>query len=202
MITIIDYGSGNLRSVSKALDHLGVRNEVTTDPGRVERAERVLLPGVGAFGACVDAVREQGFEEAIQNFLQTERPFIGICVGLQILFETSEESPEARGLGIFKGGVPRFPQGLTIPHMGWNSLERNGHESRILRDIPDEAYVYFVHSYHAEPTGEDAGAVVARSDYGVKFAAVLERDHVFATQFHPEKSQTWGLKLLKNFSEL
>lgn len=202
MIAIADYGSGNLRSVSKALDHLGLANCVTDDPRVFERADRAILPGVGHFGTCVEGVRRRGFEPAVQAFLQTGRPFLGICVGMQILVETSEESPATPGLGIVRGDCPRFRPGLKIPHMGWNQVELNGRESRLLQGIPDESYFYFVHSYFIEPTGDDAASVVGVCEYGRKFAACIERDNLFATQFHPEKSQKWGLRVLENFARL
>ncbi len=200
MLTIIDYGSGNLRSVSKALEHLGVENQVSRDPKDVETADRVILPGVGAFGACVDGVRAGGFEPAIQAFVDSGRPFLGICVGMQIIAESSEETPEAKGLGLIRGTCPRFTKAAKIPHMGWNNLSRRQAGSRLLADIPADAYFYFVHSYFVRP--EDGEHVVGESDYEEPFAAVYERDNVFATQFHPEKSQRWGLKLLENFSKL
>lgn len=201
LITIIDYGSGNLRSVSKALEHLNVPNRISRDPADVVRADRVILPGVGAFGACVDGVRGGGFEPAIHEFVASGRPFMGICVGMQIIADSSEETPGSRGLGLIHGHCPRFTKAAKIPHMGWNTLSRSG-KSRLLEGIPDSAYFYFVHSYFVRPESGDAVHVVGESDYEEPFAAVFERDNVFATQFHPEKSQQWGLKLLDNFSRL
>ncbi len=201
MIAIVDYGMGNLRSVSKALDHLGAPNKITSDPREIETADRLILPGVGAFGECVRGVRSRGLESAIQNFVATGRPFLGICVGMQILAETSEESPDERGLGLVKGSVPKFKPGLKIPHMGWNTIRReNG--SALFRGIPDDPHFYFVHSYYVRPQGKDAGTIAAVCDYGETFPAAIEKRNIFATQFHPEKSQTWGLKLLRNFAEL
>lgn len=200
MIAIVDYGAGNLRSVSKALDHLGVANRITDDPAAVESADRLILPGVGAFGACVQGVRDRGFEAAIHSFVATGRPFLGICVGMQILLETSEESPETPGLGVLHGGTPRFKGDLKIPHIGWNQVIRNGARATLFEGIPESAYFYFVHSYYVEPSGADASAVVGRAEYGCSFAAALEKGNVFATQFHPEKSQKWGLKFLENFA--
>lgn len=202
MISIIDYGSGNLRSVSKALDHLGVANRVTANPSDIEKSDRVLLPGVGAFGACVDGVRASGFEDPIRAFIETGRPFLGICVGMQILMERSEESPDAKGLGIFEGSVDRFQPGLKIPHMGWNEVETNGSQPALLKGIAPSSYFYFVHSFFVRPTGKDAQTVVGKTEYGETFASVIERENVFATQFHPEKSQACGLKLLENFSKI
>lgn len=200
MIAIVDYGAGNLRSVSKALDHLGVANRITDDPASIKEADRLILPGVGAFGACVQGVRDRGFEPAIHNFVATGRPFLGICVGMQILLETSEESPETPGLGVLRGSTPRFKGDLKIPHIGWNQVIRNGARATLFKGIPDSAYFYFVHSYYVLPSGADADAVVGRAEYGCSFAAALEKGNVFATQFHPEKSQKWGLKFLENFA--
>lgn len=202
MLTIIDYGSGNLRSVSKALEHLNVRNRISTDPADLASSDRVILPGVGAFGACVDGVREGGFEPAIQDFVRSGRPFLGICVGMQIIAEGSDETPDARGLGLIHGHCPRFSKARKIPHMGWNVLTQRNGNSRLLRHIPDGAHFYFVHSYFVRPDAEDEPHIVGMSDYEEPFAAVYEKDNVFATQFHPEKSQHWGLQLLKNFSEV
>ncbi|MBI3736185.1 bifunctional hydroxymethylpyrimidine kinase/phosphomethylpyrimidine kinase [Candidatus Sumerlaeota bacterium] len=199
MIIIVDYGMGNLRSVNKALDHLGIANKISSDARDIEKADRLILPGVGAFGECVRGVRSRGLERPILDYVATGRPFLGICVGMQILAETSEESPEERGLGIIAGSVPRFKGGLKIPHMGWNNL-RSRADSRLFKDIPEDSYFYFVHSFFVRPEGKDGGAVCATCEYGETFPAAIERDNIFATQFHPEKSQTWGLKLLGNFS--
>ena len=198
----MDYGSGNLRSVSKALDHLGVANRVSDDPRDVEKSDHVILPGVGAFGPCVDGVRDHGFEEPLRNFVASGRPFLGICVGMQILGETSEESPETPGLGLIRGGCLRIDTKLKIPHMGWNSVAVNGSEPTLFQGIPDGAYFYFVHSYHLRPQGDDAEGVVGTCQYGESFAAAFQKENIFATQFHPEKSQRWGLKLLENFTAL
>jgi len=202
MITIIDYGSGNLRSVSKALEHLGVANRISGDPRDVESADRVILPGVGAFGACVDGVRQGGFEPAIQHFVASGRPFLGICVGMQIIADSGEETPGVAGLGLIHGNCPRFTKDAKIPHMGWNNLMRRGRPSRLLGDIPDNSYFYFVHSYFVRPVAGEEPNVVGLAEYEEPFAAVYEKDNVFATQFHPEKSQQWGLRLLENFSRL
>ena len=202
MINIIDYGSGNLRSVSKAFDHLGFPNRISADPRDLENCQRAVLPGVGAFGACVQGVRQRGFEKPIREFLATGKPFLGICVGMQILVETSEESPEAPGLGIIKGSSPKFAGGLKTPQIGWNRVERDGHAPRLLAGVPDGAYCYFVHSYSVRPSGADAEGIAATAEYGERFPAVYERGNLMATQFHPEKSQRWGLQLLKNFASL
>jgi glutamine amidotransferase len=202
MLTIIDYGSGNLRSVSKALEHLGVSNRVSSEPRDIDTADRVILPGVGAFGACVDGVRRGGFEPAIHDFVASGRPFLGICVGMQIIADSGDESPGSRGLGLIRGHCPRFTRAAKVPHMGWNNLSRRRGGSRLLAGIPEDAYFYFVHSYFVRPSMDDEPNVVGASDYEEPFAAVFERDNVYATQFHPEKSQQWGLKLLDNFSRI
>ncbi len=201
MIAIVDYGMGNLRSVSKALDHLGASNRITSNAAEITSADRLILPGVGAFGECVRGVRSRGLEEPILKFIGTGRPFLGICVGMQILAQTSEESPEERGLGVIEGSVPKFSHAKKIPHMGWNNVNLlNG--SKLFGGIPAESFFYFVHSFFVRPEGNDASVSSAMCDYGEPFTAALERDNVFATQFHPEKSQRWGLKLLDNFSRI
>jgi imidazole glycerol-phosphate synthase subunit HisH len=202
LINIIDYGSGNLRSVSKALEHLGAPNRISSDPADVASADRVILPGVGAFGACVESVRAGGFVPAIESFVASGRPFLGICVGMQIIAESGDESPGIPGLGMIEGRCPRFSRAAKIPHMGWNTVTRRGAASRLLAGIPDGAYFYFVHSYFVRADSAGEACVVGWSDYEEPFAAVYERDNVFATQFHPEKSQEWGLKLLQNFATL
>lgn len=202
MIAVVDYGMGNLRSVSKALDAIGAANEVTDAPGRIAAADRLILPGVGAFGECVRGLRARGLEPAVRAFVATGRPFLGICVGMQILAETSEESPEERGLGIVKGSVPRFRPGPKIPHMGWNDVRVVAEDEPLFRGIPQGAYFYFVHSYFVRPDGEDAACATATCEYGETFAAALRKGNVAATQFHPEKSQKHGLKLLENFSRM
>jgi imidazole glycerol-phosphate synthase subunit HisH len=202
VINIIDYGSGNLRSVSKALEHIGASNRVSTDPRDIESADRVILPGVGAFGACVESVRTGGFAPAIDAFVASGRPFLGICVGMQIIADAGEESPGVPGLGLIKGRCPRFTKAAKIPHMGWNTVKQRGTPSRLLAGIPDAAYFYFVHSFFVRAEATDEPCVIGWSDYEEPFAAVYERDNVFATQFHPEKSQEWGLKLLQNFATL
>ena len=199
---MVDYGAGNLRSVEKALLRSELDVRVTGDPAVVRGADGVVLPGVGAFGACVEGVRRPGFDRAVRDFLGTGRPFLGICIGMQILVETSEEDPEVPGLGIIQGRSPRFRTDLKVPHMGWNRVRLNGGDSALFRGIPDESYFYFVHSYYVEPEGKDASTVIGTCEYAVRFAAALERKNLFATQFHPEKSQKWGLKLLENFASL
>lgn len=201
MTAIIDYGAGNLHSVKNALDFLGEENVITSDPDVIRNADKVILPGVGAFGDAMSCLRSSGLEEAVCEVANSGKPFLGICLGLQLLFETSEETEGVRGLGIFKGSVVRIPdaEGLKIPHMGWNSLELPK-KSKILKDIGDEPFVYFVHSYYIKP--DDENDISAYTTYGSRLGVAVERGNVFATQFHPEKSGDTGMKILKNFIAL
>ena len=203
MIALLDYGSGNLRSVEKALLKVGADVRVTTSPKGMKDARAVVLPGVGAFDDCITAMRRQELLEGVKDFIRTGRPFLGICVGYQALFEKSEEFNScAAGLGIFAGKVVRFPNqpGLKVPQIGWNQLQIVRPECPLYRGIQDGSYVYFVHSFFPQP--EDGSIVATRTDYGGNFASSIWRGNVFATQFHPEKSQTVGLALLRNFVEL
>jgi glutamine amidotransferase len=196
MIALIDYGSGNVRSVFNALRQHGADVKLTADRGEIAGAERVVLPGVGAFGDCVRGLKERGLWEVMREALQDERPFLGICVGYQMLFEESEESPGVRGFGFFSGRVRRFSTpGLKVPQIGWNSLDLVRHP--LWDGLPANPHVYFVHSYFPEPG--DAGVVIARSNYGETFAAAAARGSVAGVQFHPEKSQAVGLRILGNF---
>ena len=199
MITIIDYGMGNLRSVQKAFESLGARAIVTDSATTVRRAQQLVLPGVGAFGDAMQELHRRKLVEPILERIKAGTPFLGLCLGLQLLFERSEESPGVRGLGVLRGRVrrlPRRPASLKIPHMGWNQLKRvNG--CPLLRGVEDGAFVYFVHSYYAAPADEQI--VAATTTYGASFPSVISRGHVAATQFHPEKSQRIGLTMLKNF---
>lgn len=206
MITIIDYGMGNLRSVQKGFERLGFTAKVTSDPEEVERASKLVLPGVGAFRDCMNNLRSGGFVEPIKRHIDSGRPFLGICLGLQLLFTESEEFGRHQGLGIIPGRVVRFPtdmrQGgeeLKVPHMGWNQIEHGGN-LRLFEGIPSGAHFYFVHSYYPELA--DATLATATCTYGVPFPAAVERGALFATQFHPEKSQRWGLRLLQNFAAI
>ena len=201
MIAIIDYDAGNIKSVAKALISLGEKPLVTRSGEDILRADRVILPGVGSFGDCMDSLHKFGLVDVIRKVAESGTPFLGICLGLQLLFESSEESPGVEGLGILKGKILRIPAGpgLKIPHMGWNSLHLTG-DGRLFRDIPEESYVYFVHSYYLK--AEDEDIVKATTEYGVTIHASVERGNVFATQFHPEKSSDIGLKILKNFLEV
>ncbi len=200
MIALLDYGSGNLRSVHKALLKVGADVRVTQTPDGMRGASAVVLPGVGAFDDCINALRKQELLEASREFIQTGKPFLGICVGYQALFEKSEEFNScAAGLGIFGGKVVRFAEqpGLKIPQIGWNQIEVTRPDCPLYRGIKSGSYVYFVHSFYPQPV--DAGIVATRTTYGEPFASSVWRDNVYATQFHPEKSQTVGLQLLKNF---
>ena len=199
-ITIIDYGMGNLHSAAKALEKVGAQVTVTRDPELVRQADKVILPGVGAFGDCMKNLNERGLAPVIHEVIAAGKPFLGICVGLQMLFEGSEEDPGVAGLGIFKGLVRKImAPGLKIPHMGWNNLEYRT-SSSLFQGLPPAAYVYFVHSYHAVPT--DESCITAVTDYGGQVTAAVGRGLVQAVQFHPEKSSAVGLKILANFKEM
>ncbi|MBI3881389.1 MAG: imidazole glycerol phosphate synthase subunit HisH [Verrucomicrobia bacterium] len=203
MIALLDYDSGNLRSVEKALLKVGADVRVTRRPEGMADARAVVLPGVGAFDDCLNALRKQELLAGVKEFIQTGKPFLGICVGYQALFEKSEEFNScAAGLGVFGGKVVRFTErpGLKIPQIGWNQLEVTRADCPLYRGIASGSYVYFVHSFYPQPA--DAGIVATRTDYGDQFASSVWKDNVFATQFHPEKSQDVGLRLLKNFVEL
>ena len=201
MIAIVDYDAGNIKSVEKALKFLGQDALVTGDGEKILNADKVILPGVGAFGDAMGRLRSTGLDGILHKVAEKGTPFLGICLGLQLLFERSDEAPGVEGLGILKGEILRIPdrEGLKIPHMGWNSLhlENNG---RLFRGIEENAYVYFVHSYYLK--AENEAIVKASTEYGVHIHASVEKDNVFACQFHPEKSSDVGLKILKNFVEL
>ena len=201
MIAIIDYGAGNIRSVEKALMHIGCEVEVTQDPSILMKADGAVLPGVGSFGDAMHELRGRELEAPIKAFVASGKPFLGICLGLQILFESSEESPGVSGLSLLKGKVLRIPAapGLKIPHIGWNSLHLQNH-GRLFQNVPMDAYVYFVHSYYLQAKHEEI--VKATTEYGVTIHASVEQDNIFACQFHPEKSSSVGLKILKNFASL
>lgn len=201
MIAIVDYDAGNIKSVEKAMHYLGQEVEITRDRDKILSADKVILPGVGAFGDAMGKIRQYGLDDVIRQVVEKGTPFLGICLGLQLLFDESEESPGVPGLGILKGKIRRIPggEGLKIPHMGWNTLELRGN-GRLFKGIPDEPYVYFVHSYYLE--AEDEDIVKAVTYYGTKIHASVEKGNVFACQFHPEKSSSTGLAMLKNFVEL
>jgi len=206
MITIIDYQMGNLRSVQKALEFVGAEATVSSDPHEIAAAEKLVLPGVGAFRDAIDELRRRDLESPIRDFVASGRPLLGICLGLQLLFETGYEGGTHRGLGIFAGEVVRFqgprfagPDALKVPHMGWNSVTKKS-ACPLLDELRDGAHFYFVHSYHVQPA--DPSVMALTCDYGGDFCAMAWRDNVYATQFHPEKSQADGLKLLRHFAEL
>jgi glutamine amidotransferase len=197
-VAMIDYGSGNLRSVEKALQHSGAEVFRAESPEALAACAAVVLPGVGSFGDCARSLEERGLTEPLRAWLAADRPYLGICLGYQILFEASEESPEARGLAHWRGRVVKFPErpGLKVPHMGWNSLELRAREP-MFAGLPDPAFVYFVHSYYPQP--DDMDLITAACTHGVPFAAGCRRGNIRGVQFHPEKSQTTGLRMLENF---
>ncbi len=194
MISILDYGAGNLRSVENTLSAIGAEYELVRDADRLRRAVKIILPGVGHFGQMMRALDEMNVRAALIEKIRAEVPFLGICLGLQALFESSAEAPEARGLGLFAGRIEKFRGDARVPHMGWNSLERT-RESRLLEGTGEAPYVYFANSFYAPAVPEAS----ATCDYGVRFTAVLEHKNVHAVQFHPEKSGPIGLKIVSNF---
>ncbi len=199
MIALIDYGSGNIRSVHNALLHEGAEVALVSDAAKLRSADAVVLPGVGAFGDCVNGLRQRGLWAPLEEWLGSGKPFLGICVGYQLLFEESEETPGARGFGFFKGKVKKFATpGLKVPQIGWNNLELTAPAHRLWAGLPEDPHVYFVHSYYPEP--EEDSIVTARCTYGERFAASAARENVAAVQFHPEKSQAVGLGILRNFA--
>ena len=201
MIGIIDYDAGNIKSVEKALQYLGQETVVSRDPQVLLKADKVILPGVGSFGDAMENLNKYGLVPVIHEIVEKGTPFLGICLGLQLLFESSDETPGVEGLGILKGKILRIPPspGIKIPHMGWNSIQINP-ASRLLKGIEEGAYVYFVHSYYLQ--AENEADVAATTDYVVNIHAAAEHENIFATQFHPEKSGEIGLRILKNFIEL
>jgi len=195
MITIIDYGAGNLRSITNACKFIGYDVNLIPEPGNLDDAEKIILPGVGNFGDAMEKLIP--FKKILLEKVRDNVPFLGICLGIQVIMEKSEESPGVKGLGIFKGGCKKF-QGVKVPHMGWNNIKIKNKNTAILKNIKED-YFYFVHSYYPEPV--DGSIIAAATDYGLKFPSVIAEDNVFACQFHPEKSGNTGLKLLKNFLE-
>ena len=201
MIAIIDYDAGNIKSVEKALLSMGETPVLTRDPEVILQSDHIILPGVGSFGDAMENLNKFGLIDVIHEAINRKIPFLGICLGLQLLFESSEETPGVEGLGILKGRILRIPpsEGLKIPHMGWNSLHLQN-DGRLFRGIPEDTYVYFVHSYYLQ--AEDPQIVKAVTDYSTTIHASVEKDNVFACQFHPEKSSKYGLKILENFAKL
>lgn len=201
MVAIIDYGAGNLSSVKKALDYLGAESEITQDKSKILSASHVILPGVGSFGDAMNSMKERGLVETIKRAAVSGKPFLGICLGLQLLFESSDESAGVEGLGLLNGRIVEIPKdkGLKVPHIGWNSVSLNK-SNGIFKGIDEQSYFYFVHSFYL--TGADDDVVAATTQYGVNIQCAVQKGNLCATQFHPEKSGKTGLKVLKNFLEM
>jgi len=198
MIAIIDYGAGNLRSVKKAFDYLNVASEVITKPGQLAGAEKIVLPGVGAFGAAVQKLCDSGFYKAIRDWINLNKPFLGICLGMQLLLETSEETPDVKGLAVFMGENLRFKTG-KVPQIGWNQVQYQC-KSSLFEGIPNGSFFYFLHGYYLSPI--DRGVILATTEYGIEYPSAMASGNIAAVQFHPEKSGAPGLKLLENWVKL
>ena len=198
-VVIVDYGAGNLRSVARAVAHAGVEALVSSEPAAVERARALIVPGVGAAADTMANLRSRGLLEPIRDYIASEKPFLGVCMGMQALFDVSEEGGEHQCLRVLRGRIVRFPPGLTVPHMGWNTVQLR-REHPMFEGVPDDSYFYFVHSYY--PLPEDDQMVIGETEYGPRFAAVVGRDNLIGTQFHPEKSGEAGLRLYANFLRL
>jgi glutamine amidotransferase len=199
MIAIIDYGVGNLRSVEKAFTSQGLGAVVTNNEKTLREADKLVLPGVGAFAACMQGLQRYGFDELVVEAAQAGKPIIGLCVGLQMMFEEGHEFGIHKGLGLMPGRVVRFPEGVRVPHVGWNQVAIR-HEHPIFRDLPDQSFFYFVHSYHVQTS--DQSCVLGETEYALRFPSICGRGSIVGVQFHPEKSQMAGLTLLRNFAEL
>ena len=201
MIAVIDYGAGNIQSVMKALRHIGCDCVLTSDPQIINKAQGAILPGVGSFGDCMDNIEKSNLTDVIKNYVKTEKPFMGICLGLQLLFPKSEESPNAVGLSLLKGTITKIPsgEGIKVPHMGWNSLYIRKYDG-LFKGIEGNPFVYFVHSYYL--TAENKDIVSAQTFYSTEIHAAVQYKNIHATQFHPEKSGDVGLKILKNFADM
>lgn len=200
MISIVDYGAGNLRSVKNAFLYLGASVRIASSPEHLEDVEKIVLPGVGAFGQGMKALRDKDFVRPIRQAVQKGIPLLGICLGLQYLFESSDEMGQHKGLGLIPGHVTRFPDtGLKVPHIGWNSLDFK-QKHPLISGLPEKSYAYFVHSYYVIPDEEND--VIANTQYGIRFGSIVARDNIFGIQCHPEKSQSVGLRILKNFIDM
>ena len=202
MIAIIDYGMGNIHSVQKALESMGAKTIVTNKPDEIKASDKVVLPGVGAFNDAMQELKTQNLISALNEHIKSKKIFLGICLGMQLLFEKSEEARKSKGLGILKGIVKRFENkdNLKVPHMGWNQLKVKNSACPLLKGVADNSYVYFCHSYYPQPKNE--GIIATTTDYGIDFTSVLWQDNIYGVQFHPEKSQQVGLKILRNFVNL
>lgn len=207
MIVIVDYGMGNLRSVEKGFERFGFDVKVTDNPVEVRNADKLVLPGVGAFQDAMEGLRQRELLRPVVDYLRSDKPFLGICLGLQLLFSKGYEDGEHEGLGIIPGKVVRFKfsengskEKLKIPHMGWNQIDFQKEDNPLLQGVPCNAYMYFVHSYYVSP--DDSGVIATETEYGIHFTSMVWHKNIFATQFHPEKSQQYGLTILKNFGKL
>jgi len=200
MIAIVDYGMGNLRSVQKAFQHIGTKAKITQDPKEIMNAERIVLPGVGAFKVAMQRLESLHLVSVLKEILKTGRPYLGICLGLQLLFDESDEFGKIRGLGIFPGRVKKFNK-LKVPHMGWNQIKKTDRANslKVLEGIPDNSFMYFCHSYFVAP--RDESIVTAYTEYGQDFVSMINKDNITGVQFHPEKSQVLGIKILENFTK-
>jgi len=199
MIVVVDYGAGNIRSVTKALENLGAQTKVSDNGKDVLAADKIVLPGVGAFGKAVDGLNALDLMDSLREVIQKDKPFLGICLGFQLFFPESEENPGSQGLDVVDGMVKRFKPGLKVPHLGWNRIMQKG-DSPLWKGIPDESFFYFAHSYFNDP--KDKNMISGTTEYGIEFVSAVVKGNLFGLQFHPEKSQKWGLHLLKNFIEL
>jgi glutamine amidotransferase len=198
-VAIIDYGVGNLRSVEKAFAATGCEAVVSGEESVLRAAQKLVLPGVGAFGACMRALSERGFDGVVRERVEVGTPLLGVCVGMQMLFEESDEFGATRGLGLLRGRVRRFSDELVVPHVGWNRIDQI-RENPLFTGVPNRSFFYFVHSYYCEPV--DAGVIAGETEYGLRYASIVAKDNICGVQFHPEKSQDAGLRLLKNFARL
>jgi len=202
MIAIIDYGMGNIHSVQKALELMGAKTIVTNKPVDIANCDKAVLPGVGAFDDAMEELKKQNLTAALTDFIKNGKTLLGICLGMQLLFDTSEEAKASKGLGILKGAVKKFEakNNLKVPHMGWNQLKLKASGCPLLKGITQNSFVYFCHSYYPQP--KDKGVIASSTDYGIDFASIVWQDNIYGAQFHPEKSQETGLKILKNFVDL